>query len=63
MKDCGTDCRSWEVACPHTTFHASRDSAEAYLAAAGDFDGEVLDQQAAIELGERIFGTLLGRRA
>jgi alkylmercury lyase len=63
MKDRGTDCQSWEMACPHTTFHASRDSAEAYLAARGDINGQVLDQQAAIELGERIFGPLLGSRA
>ena len=27
--DCGTECGSWERMCPHTTFHASRDSAQA----------------------------------
>jgi alkylmercury lyase len=57
--DCGTDCGSWEVMCPHTTFHASRDSAQAYLAARPGIDGEILGQQAAIDLGRRIFGPLL----
>jgi hypothetical protein len=59
-RDCGTDCASWEVACPHVTFHASRDSAQAYLAARGDIDGEIMDQQAAVERGRRNFGPLLG---
>jgi len=57
--DCGTDCGSWEVMCPHTTFHASRDSARAYLAARPGIDGEILGQRAAIDLGRRIFGPLL----
>jgi len=57
---CGTDCASWQVACPHVTFHASRDSAQAYLAARGDIDGLILDQQAAIDSGRRNFGPLLG---
>jgi hypothetical protein len=61
--DCGTDCGSWEAMCPHTTFHASRDSAQAYLAARPGVDGEVLGQQAAIDLGRHIFGPLLGRTA
>lgn len=61
--DCGTDCGSWEVMCPHTTFHASRDSARAYLAARPGIDGEILGQQAAIDLGRHIFGPLLGRIA
>jgi hypothetical protein len=56
---CGTDCGSWEVMCPHTTFHASRGSAQAYLAARPGIDGEILGQQAAIDLGRRIFGPLL----
>jgi Alkylmercury lyase len=60
MADCGTNCASWEVACPHVTFHASRDSAQAYLAARGDVDGQILDQQAAVERGRRNFGPLLG---
>ena len=60
---CGTDRGSWEAMCPHTTFHASRGSAQAYLAARPGIDGEILGQQAAIDLGRRIFGTLLGRTA
>lgn len=59
-RDCGTDCASWEVMCPNTTFHASRDSAQAYLATRGDLDGHVLDQEAAVERGKRNFGSLLG---
>jgi alkylmercury lyase len=60
LRDCGTDCASWEVMCPNTTFHASRDSARAYLAARSDLDGHVLDQDAAVETGRRFFGSLLG---
>jgi hypothetical protein len=59
-KDCGTDCTSWETMCPHTTFHASRGSAQAYLAARSDLEGHILDQQAAVERGKRNFGSLLG---
>ena len=59
-RDCGTACASWEAMCPHTTFHASRDSAQAYVAARGDLDGHILDQQAAVERGRRNFGSLLG---
>lgn len=59
-RGCGTDCGSWEVMCPNTTFHASRDSARAYLAARGDIDGEILDQDAAVGRGWRNFGPLLG---
>ena len=59
-RDCGTDCGSWEVTCPSTTFHASRGSARAYLAARGDIDGQILDQDAAVERGRRNFGPLLG---
>ncbi len=62
-RDCGTDCGSWEVMCPNTTFHASRDSAQAYLAARGDIDGQILDQDAAVERGRRNFGPLLGGTA
>lgn len=58
--DCGTDCQSWDVICPHTTFHASRDSARAWLAGRGDIDGQILDQQEAVDLGRRFFGPLLG---
>jgi hypothetical protein len=56
---CGTDCGSWEAMCPHTTFHTSRGSAQAYLAARPGIDGKILGQQAAIELGQRIFGLML----
>lgn len=59
-RDCGTDCELWEVTCPNTTFHASRGSARAYLAARGDVDGEILDQEAAVERARRNFGPLLG---
>ena len=56
---CGTGRGSWEVTCPHITFHASRDRAQAYLASRPGVDGEILGQQAAIELGRQIFGPLL----
>jgi alkylmercury lyase len=59
-RGCGTDGRSWEVMCPNTTFHTSRESARAYLAARGDIDGQILDQDAAVERGRRNFGPLLG---
>jgi alkylmercury lyase len=59
-RDCGSGCELWEVMCPNTTFHASRGSARAYLAARGDIDGQILDQDAAIERGRRNFGPLLG---
>ncbi len=59
-RDCGTDCGSWEVRCPSTTFHASRAGAQVYLAARGDIDGQILDQDAAVERGRRNFGPLLG---
>jgi hypothetical protein len=61
--DCGTDCGSWEVMCPHTTFHASGDSARAYLAAQHGIEGEIMSQLAAVKLGERTFGPLLGGMA
>ena len=63
MKDCWTDRESWEVTCPNTTFHTSRDSARAYLTARRNIEGQILDQEAAIDLGVRIFGPLLGRAA
>jgi hypothetical protein len=59
-RGCAAGCESWEVMCPNTTFHASRDSARAYLAARGDIDGQILDQDAAVERGRRNFGPLLG---
>jgi NAD-dependent dihydropyrimidine dehydrogenase PreA subunit len=55
---CGTDCGSFEVMCPHTVFHASRQAAGAWLAAHGGLDAEILDQEA-IECGRLNFGTLL----
>lgn len=58
--DCGTDCEVWEVLCPNTAFHASRDSARDWLAARPGLDGQILGQQAAIERGRRNFGLLLG---
>lgn len=36
------------------------DSAQAYLAARGDINGQILDQDAAVERGRRNFGSLLG---
>jgi alkylmercury lyase len=58
--DCGTECGSWEVMCPNTTFHASRDTARAYLTSRGNLDAQVLDQDTAIERGRYNFGSLLG---
>lgn len=57
--DCGTDCGSFEVMCPHTGFHVSRLSALAWLASRGGLEAEILDQEAAIECGRLNFGTLL----
>ncbi|MGH3285586.1 MAG: organomercurial lyase, partial [Streptosporangiaceae bacterium] len=62
-RDCGTNCAAWEMVCPHITFHASRDSAQAYLAARPDIDGEILGQQASVESGRCNFGPLLGGSA
>jgi Alkylmercury lyase len=58
--DCCTDCGVWEVLCPNTTFHASRDSAQDWLAARPGLDGEILGQRAAVDRGRRNFGPLLG---
>jgi len=49
--------------CPHTTFHASRENAQAYLTARDGIEGEILSQQAAVKLAKRVFGPLLGGRA
>jgi hypothetical protein len=62
-RGCGAGCEAWEVMCPNTTFHVSRDSARAYLGARGDLDGHILDQGAAVEQGRRNFGPLLGGTA
>ena len=56
----GPDQGSCEVMCPHTTFHVSRDSAQAYRAEHPGIETEILDQRAAVRLGRRIFGPLLG---
>ena len=58
--DCGADCGSYEAMCPNTVFHASRESAQAYLAGRGDLDADILGQDTAIEAGRLNFGTLLG---
>ena len=57
--DCGTDCSSFEVMCPHTVFHASAESARAYQARHGGLDAEILDQHTAVECGRLNFGALL----
>jgi alkylmercury lyase len=57
--DCGTDCDSFEVTCPHTVFHASAESARAWLAGHGGLDAQILDQATAIECGGLNFGPLL----
>lgn len=57
--DCGTGCGSFEVMCPHTVFHASPESAQAYLARHGGLDAQILDQHSAVECGLLNFGTLL----
>ena len=57
---CGPDCGSFESMCPNTVFHASRESAQAYLADRGDLDADILGQDTAIEAGRLNFGALLG---
>src|SRR5215469_3643069 len=49
--DCGAECSSSEVMCPHTVFFASPESARAYLAGRRNLDGQILDQDTAIECG------------
>ncbi len=61
--DCGTGCGSFEAMCPNTVFHASRLSAQAYLAGHGGLDAEILDAGTAIECGRLNFGTLLSEPA
>jgi alkylmercury lyase len=58
--NCGTDCGSFEAMCPNTVFHASGESAQAYLAGRGNLDAEILDQDTAVESGRLNFGPLLG---
>jgi len=57
--DCGTECGSFEVVCPNTAFHASPESARAWLASHAGLDAQVLDQDTAIEAGRLNFATLL----
>jgi len=56
---CGTEYSSFEAMCPNTVFHASPESARAYLASHGGLDVQVLGQDTAIEYGRLNFGTLL----
>jgi hypothetical protein len=56
---CGTEGGSFEVMCPNTTFHASPESARAYLASHRGLDAQILGQDAAVECGRLNFGTLL----
>ena len=56
---CDTDCGSFEAMCPHTVFHASPESARAYLASHGTLDAQILGQDTAIEYGRLNFATLL----
>jgi len=57
--DCGTECGSFEVMCPNTAFHASPQSAHAYLASHTGLDAQILDAGTAIEAGRLNFATLL----
>jgi hypothetical protein len=56
---CGTECSSFETMCPNTVFHASPETARAYLASHGGLDAQILGQDTAIECGRLNFGTLL----
>jgi NAD-dependent dihydropyrimidine dehydrogenase PreA subunit len=56
--ECGTECGSFEAMCPNTVFHASPESARAWLAHGG-LDAEILDQRTAVECGRLNFGALL----
>jgi NAD-dependent dihydropyrimidine dehydrogenase PreA subunit len=60
---CGTDCGSFEVMCPNTVFHASPETAHAYLADSDGLDAEILDQATAVERGRVNFGSLLSEPA
>jgi hypothetical protein len=57
--DCGTECGSFETMCPNTAFHASPESARAYLASHAGLDAQILDQDTAVEAGRLNFATLL----
>jgi NAD-dependent dihydropyrimidine dehydrogenase PreA subunit len=60
---CGTDCGSFEVMCPNTVFHASHETAQAYLAGHEGLDAQILDQATAVERGRLNFGSLLSEPA
>jgi len=57
--DCSTERGSFEVMCPNTAFHASPQSAHAYLASHTGLDAQILDAGTAIEAGRFNFATLL----
>jgi len=57
--DCGTECGSFEVMCPNTAFHASPESARAYLASHAGLDAQILDAGTAVECARLNFATLL----
>jgi hypothetical protein len=57
--DYGTECSSFEAMCPNTVFHASAQTARAYLASHGSLDAQILGQDTAVECGRLNFGTLL----
>ena len=57
--DCDTECGSFEAMCPNTIFHASPESARAWLASHDGLDAQILDQDTAIECGRLNFGALL----
>ncbi len=46
--------------CPNTAFHASRDSAQDWLAARPGLDGQILGQRAALKRGRHNFAPPLG---
>lgn len=56
---CDTDCGSFEVMCPNTVFHASPETARAYLAGRDGLDAQIPDQATAVERGRANFGSLL----
>jgi hypothetical protein len=55
---CGT---AAEAACRHVHFFTCPEHAEAYLQANPGLSGEVYDQADSIEVGQIVFGSLLGR--
>jgi hypothetical protein len=45
--------------CPHVNFVSSREGAQALLEKGSMQDGQILEMREAIDLGDRLFGTLL----